>query len=58
MNHMFPDELTSGVFELSVEWPAEVIQPREKTWMDGMGDGNPQGGGHPATGENMGSCLR
>lgn len=32
MNHMFPDELTSGVFELSAEWPAEVIQPRAKTW--------------------------
>lgn len=32
MNHMFPDELTFGVFELSVECPAEVIQPRAKTW--------------------------
>lgn len=32
MNHMFPDELTSGVFESSAEWPAEVIQPRAKTW--------------------------
>lgn len=32
MNHLYPDELTSGVHELSAPWPTDVIQPRAKTW--------------------------
>ena len=32
MNHLYPDDVSGGVYELSKEWPDEVIRPRGQVW--------------------------
>ncbi|MBW3081976.1 hypothetical protein [Bifidobacterium phasiani] len=42
MNHLYPDEVRGGVYELSAPWPDDVIRPYKRIWrhiLDGHGPG-------------------
>lgn len=42
MNHLYPDKVSGGVYDLSAEWPDDVIRPYASVWehiFDGHGPG-------------------
>lgn len=54
MNHLFPDELSGGVYDLSAEWPDDVRHISGRIWTHIL-EGDPNGkGGHASWSKNPG----